>query len=60
MLDSRGLVMSDAQGRKRTIAFDSPASEAVAAATQLYGEPASWRRWRNAAPGRCRSAGFQG
>jgi hypothetical protein len=40
MLDGRGLVMSDAQGRKRTIAFDSPASEAVAAATQLYGEPA--------------------
>ena len=38
-LDGKGLIVSDAAGVRRTVAFGSPASDAVAAARRLYGEP---------------------
>ena len=38
-LDASGLIVGDEQGARRKIAFDGPASAAIDAARQLYGEP---------------------
>lgn len=39
LIEANGLVLRDATGARRTIAFGSPASEALAAARQMYGAP---------------------
>lgn len=60
MLDGRGLVIADAQGTKHTIAFEGPASEAVAAARDMFGEPNKVERLEECGAGPLQISRFAG
>lgn len=60
MVGGQGLVVSDAAGTKRPIAFGSPMSVAVDAARKAYGEPKAVTTSEECGPGPLQISAFDG